>query len=146
MEVEIRRRQQTFIVFGIWAIIKIVLQLYLNPINWTQLFAEAGLDEPDFFNTLFYVVLVSMIILSVFFRLYIGLSAIGEGKGEKKRRTYLIVALAYVMIVVASYFQTPDSQRYSSEGIATSIIFDVTSSISLVAIILNSYKLRKLRE
>lgn len=153
MEVEVRRRRQTlyysgraFIVFGIWSFIKIFFRLYLNPVDWAELL---GVEVADFgyeYNLIFYAVLAIVAAIDILYRLYIGMSAIGEGKGKEKRITYVIFAVLYLILTVLSYTQASDDSDYLGGDAVTTVFLDVTSSIALVAIIINSWKLRKLRK
>lgn len=156
MEVEIRRRRQTlyysgraFIIFGVWSVIKIFVGLYLDPIDWVQLFGQLDVDisgvEQEF-NLILYLTMGIFASIAILLRLYIGLSAIGEGKGKKKRIFYVIFAVVYFFVILLSYIPSSDDADYLIGSILTTVILDVTSLISLVAIIINSYKLRKLVE
>lgn len=151
VEVEIRRRRQTlyysgraFVVFGIWSFIKIFFWLYLNPIDWAELVGVEISGFEDVYKLTFYVILAIIVFIDILFRLYIGLSAIGEEKGKKKRITYVIFAVLYIILTALSYTQASDDSNYLGGDTVTTVFLDVTSSIALVAIIINSWKLRKL--
>lgn len=151
MEVEIRRRRQTlyysgraFILFGVWSMIKIFFHLYLNPIDGVEI-AEAEMLDYKYLVHLIFWLAIGIVLLGDFvIRLYIGLSAMGEAKGKKKRILYLLFALLYMILTVYSYYPSSyDADNYSVE-IVTAIFLDATSSIALIAIIINSWKLRRL--
>ncbi len=156
METEIRRCQQTlyysgkaFIIFGVWSFIKIFSILYLNPTIWTDLFEAVDVDVSEyqyFLDLVFGIIMAAVVIIDIWSRLYIGLSAIAESRGKKKRIYYVILSIVYIILTAVSYFESMKEKTYSHENVATSLFIDVTSSIALAAIIVNSWKLRKFRK
>lgn len=153
MEVEVRRRQRTlyysgraFILFGIWSGVKTFFQLYLNPINWKAIMDAEMLDYEHAIRLFFYAIIVVSLTIDILLRLYIGISAIREGSGKRKRITYVIFAGLYLLLTVLNYIPLLTDADHNGWEIHTVIIFDVSSSIALLSIIINSWKLRKLSE
>lgn len=124
------------IVFGIWGAIKLLILAQADPIGLQDYLTESGS-------------LASLLVataVDLLFRFYIGLSAIGEGKGKKKGKGYLILGGIYYVVGFFSYlaFLTPHIASTSIWDLTASFIIDATSCIAVFLIIRSSLHLRKL--
>ncbi len=155
METEIRRRCQilfysgrAFILFGLWSTIKMFLWMYLKPFNWEEMFETAGVEQVDMdlmMKLMFYVLIIAFI-LGTCLRLYIGLSAIRESKGKKKKFTYVIMAMIYMGMIFYTNIQLFNGvDNNKAESLWMSLALDITNVIILTEMIINAWKLRKLR-
>lgn len=161
-QIEIRRSKDTLIVvgagtviFGIWTLVKMLSLLII----FRKETVEAVLDitgplegVSDRFTfwafTLIFTIMMAAV-LSV--RTYVGLSAIAEGRGKKRRKLYIF--LASLMVIFSAYtfcssFFTLDAPEQfgplTRNQSISALIIDATSMIMLVQMIVSALKIRKL--
>lgn len=139
----LRYSGQAFIIFGIWSVVKLMLQIYLNPIDWAGMALE---DIPAHtLQTITYLIVIFFMAMDILVRLYVGLSAITEAKGKQRRIVYLFAAALYIILTIVSLFPGEYDTNYEDKISFVTLFFDVTNIITLVIIIVDSWKLRKLR-
>lgn len=106
-QIEIRKSQNTLIVvgsgivlFSIWSMVKFLSMLFLlRNETVAGVMSIAGPVEGISDRAAFWVIAIVTIVIMSFisFRIYVGLSAIAEGRG--KRRGYLYIIIAMIMII-----------------------------------------------
>lgn len=152
MQKELRRRLDTITIlgtgicfFGIWGVIKIVMQAIANRNEFNDIVAG---NNRILYVLVVFAILAIILLLALAPHLYIGLSARGEGRRGKKHTAYLFVtgfmAALYIVSIVFSIVGLPSSDE--PEDVITSIILDLTVSVTLIQIIINSIKIKKLRK
>ena len=159
-----RRSQNTLIVvgtgiilFSIWTVVKtlgLVFMLKDESIAIARKAAdEIGSNVSD--QHLYYIVLAVMLIIMLLFlavRTYIGRAAISEGRGVRRRKGYLILAVILIIIntvAVTANYLLPESQEYlgelSTNNSMPALIIEVTSMIMMVEMVFAAVRLRRVR-
>ena len=136
------------IIFDVWTVIKVMLLFWVNEYK-----PGTNPEEALNFIPLWALALVLLVLsgLIVSPRLYIGFSAIAEGKGKCKKSGYLFVAGLIItinigMYIVAAVYQgmNLESFQLSADGILTMVI-DLTSLAIPIEMIVSARKVRRLR-
>lgn len=142
-ENDVRRYKSTLIysgmavvVFAVWGALKLFILDLVDPALIQRFLTQNGMVAG--FTLLGFIDLL--------LRFFIGLSAIGEGKGKKKSGVYLVVGGLYLGVGFAGYvfLVAPYILGAFVWGLAASILIDATSCIAMVLIIRASLGLRKL--
>ena len=161
----IRRSQNTLIVvgtgtilFSVWTVVKTLGTLILLKDEAVAVVRKTA-DENGIIISdqhLFYIVLaVTLIALLLFLavRTYIGLTAISEGRGLRRRIGYLILAVIMIIFnitaVVMNFVSTTsqDSHAVFSEDTSLSAhIIEITSIIMLVELVFSAIRIRIVRK
>lgn len=135
---------QAFIIFGIWSFVKVFLQIYLDPLDWSGMPIPEGISE-ELVILVYTILMVIFCLIDIPLRLYIGLSAMGEGKGKKKSIRYLVFAGVYMILTAYSYvWILTGEQDLLDWNMMLSIFLDITNALILVEIMICSWKLRKI--
>ena len=159
-----RRSQNTLIVvgtgiilFSIWTVVKtlgLIFMLKDESIAIARKVAdEIGISISD--QHLYYIVLAVMLIILLLFlavRTYIGRAAISEGRGVRRRKGYLILAVIMIIIntaAVAANYLLPESQEFlgelSTNNSLPAFIIEVTSMIMMAEMVFAAARLRRAR-
>ena len=93
------------IAFGLWSIVRVSLLFYLQRSRILQLIMEGELElltgqSTDTITAILFGVAIGFLILDLLFRLYIGLSAIREGNGKRRRLAYVVLAIVYLVFLL----------------------------------------------
>lgn len=148
MDAKIRQYQHNLIysgaatiLFGIWGIVKTCLVIFLNESTYDMAEISQGLPI-EVMYVIFGVVYIIIFGLAMLFRLYIGISAIQEGHGRKKRAIYVIITCLYLLWIALINGYMVYLDRTLNDCIT--IFLDVTCNICMVVIVYSSWNLRKL--
>lgn len=135
MERRLRKSQNNLVVigygviaFGVWSVIKIVLYTALNT-DINMLSAEGETVPVE----VFWFIMLIFLAFELSLRLYVGFSAVYEGRGRKKRFGYIILALLMALIsfaLVAANLAAFGSDESPGKTVVT-IIVEASSSIML---------------
>ena len=160
-----RRSQNTLIVvgtgiilFSIWTVVKTLGSLILLKDEAVAAIRktadEIGIILSD--QILFYIELAVTLIAMLLFlavRTYIGLAAISEGRGIRRRMGYLILAVIMIIFnitaVVMNFVSTTsqDSHAVFSEDTSLSAhIIEITSIVMLVELVFSAIRIRRVRK
>ena len=147
-EIKMRRYQNLLtvsglgvIICGLWSVLKTILALFMK---------EGLLGElPD--ETVIRVVLFAIIggifLIVVLLRLYVGLSARAEGFGKKKGYGYIVLAILMALASLASLVMIFfDANITSITELVVSIIFEATSLIATIELLVAAFTVKKLRK
>ena len=149
LESRLRSSGLAFIVFGVWSIVKIIMMITMSPI--AEIAEIEGAEELKGKIMLFLILAVLFFTgIEIIFRLFVGLSAMGEAKGKRKRIIYLIFAFIYlayygVNVVYSIIYMMSLVSGSGFYSFISSLILDSTTVFMLIMIITSSIKLRKLR-
>ena len=159
-----RRSQNTLIVvgtgvilFSIWTVVKTLGLIFIlkdESIAIARKVAdEIGISISD--QHLYYIVLAVMLIIMLMFlavRTYIGRAAISEGRGVRRRKGYLILAVIMIIIntaAVTANHLLPESQKFlgelSTNNSLPAFIIEVTSMIMMAEMVFAAIRLRGAR-
>ena len=135
MERRLRKSQNNLVVigygviaFGVWSVIKIVLYTALNT-DINMLSAEGETVPVE----VFWFIMLIFLAFELSLRLYVGFSAVYEGRGRKKRFGYIILALLMALTsfaLVAANLAAFGSDESPGKTVVT-IIVEASSSIML---------------
>ena len=148
LQIQLRKNQNTLIVvglgviaFGVWSVIKSVL---LTAFNGESLAALS--EQGTAYVAAFWILLGISLALDLRLRFYVGLAAINEGRGRKKRKAYIVwaflMAFMGALTVVAGLATIG---RYEPIGTTVvTVIVEATSCVLLVEMALAALKVKKL--
>ena len=136
------------IAFSVWTVIKsFMLMFQNNPTSKVE-----SLNLPHSLLEWIVCMLVLFLIMAVLTgpRLYIGISAISEGKGSRKRRGYIILATLIVLLnliifAVLLWLRGRPEMSQLVEFDPVAMVIEVTSMSALVELILSARRVRRLR-
>lgn len=153
----IRRRRIALIIagrgvilFGLWTLARAILMITLAGDSVISQYVGNGGDMADLTTGIVYICLLIIAGIDVILRLFVGLSAISEGKGKKVRYVYLVLAFVMAIFAVTDFFMRAYglykgyyAHDYSLSHIAERIV-DLTSLITTIDLIVQSFSLKKL--
>ena len=158
----IRKSQNTLIVvgtgtvlFSVWTAVKMLGTLFLlrnETVAAVRKLAEKnGIAVSD--TLIFYVLLagtVFFILLIVGVRTNVGLAAISEGRGRRRRKGYLFLAVIMItydfLAVIANIIGHNSQESFGALTINTSMssfVIELTSMIMLAGMVFSAVRLRK---
>lgn len=156
MDAKIRKNQnmlitsgKALIIFGIWAIVRLILYELLDSASLNALVLRPGIEiyREKSTEALFNLTIFSLFI-DLIFRLFLGSAAISEGKGQNRTPIYIVLDIIYVIFSILTdiYFLCSPSFFDFSLNSISSIFIDLTSIVALIIIIVSSISLRKLKK
>ena len=155
MEAEIRRHETTLIysgyaviAFGLWSIIRTVLMRLMDPAALQRLFFDDASLSLEEYGTVLYWILLVLLVLDLLYRTYLGMSAVREGQGQKKKWVYVVLAFLYAEGCVVGDVRaliSPPGGVYSLDLIVGTVV-DLTSCVALLEIVWASVHLRLLKK
>ena len=157
LETRVRRRRIALIIagrgvilFGLWTLVRTILMITLSGDSVIRQYVGNGGDMTNLTPGIVYICLIIIACIDVILRLFVGLSAISEGKGRKVRYVYLVLAFIMAIFAVTDYFlrvyglyKGYYTHDYSLSHIAERIV-DLTSLITTIDLIVQSFSLKKL--
>ena len=137
------------IIFGLWSVAKTVLCLVFSDQVREVLFGE----YPDLIQrVILYIIMAVFVGIDFLIRLYVGMSAMAEAGGRKKRFFYIIVAFIIFVLSVISfctvvYSSIYDESYYLSKlDVIISGVVELTCAYNLFELLYNSIRLRRLKK
>lgn len=129
------------IAFGLWSAIKIVLYTALNT-DINMLSSE----EETVSVVMFWIMMFVFLAFDLSLRLYVGFSAVYEGRGRKKRFGYIILALLMALTsfaLVVANLAAFGSDESPGKTVVT-IIVEASSSIMLIEMAIFAVRVKRL--
>ena len=153
MEAEYRRYQTNlayggiaFIAFGIWAAIK---NFVFSRVNVDALVQQSNADLDTQINNATELIGVLIVcILLILFHVYMGMSAVRDSRGKKKRRMiYLTLAVIYIIATIGDdcYWICVQVNGNMADTNMTNYIIDMTCVIALIVVLVSAHKLSRYR-
>lgn len=155
MEKELRRSQSNLrilgtgvIAFTLWVVLKSALVLLLVSDRAPQ---TDGAAEMTAGAWVFVAVLLSVAVLLVLLRLYLGFSARAEGMGKPRGRTYVVLAFVFfsfqILLFVLTLLQLliAGLMEQSLLEFAASLLLEISSMVTMGEMAFTAVKVRKLR-
>ena len=150
------------IVFGAWAALKVYLLVMFRKAELIKGLREFVPEDagPVDDEVLVYVVLIAAtvyVLIELGMRLFVGLSAISEGRGSRSGRLYIFFAILLILsglIVVAAdtYEMVTFSPilefgnfSLSRSDAATSFIVDLTSLVMEVQMVVSAFRIKRFK-
>ncbi|MBQ6438609.1 MAG: hypothetical protein IJJ06_00555 [Mogibacterium sp.] len=161
----IRRSENTLIVvgtgtilFSVWTVVKTLGMLFLLKDESVAAVRKA-VDESGFKlsdQSIFYIVLVVTLIIMILFlavRIFIGLSAISEGRGSRRRKGYLVLAVIMIITSITAaavnLFSAKSQEPLvvlSNDASISAHIVEFTSVVMLVELVFSAMRIRRVRK
>ena len=137
------------ITFGLWSIIKFIMSMVMQPINFEDAANDEMADPAAKIIALIIVGAIVVIILAIIFavHLYIGLSAYKEGINGKKGSFYLAVAVVMALAICLTmtlYFVPHDNTEGVTMSNIAAFFIDLTTVVILIDTIYAALMSRKL--
>lgn len=151
------------VVFGLWSVVKyaglmlmrrsIILEEFRKSSDFVGI-AQSGVSDNVVFNIMFGMVL-TLLVMDLLFRLYIGASAVAEGRGTRRRKNGIYIFLAFIMVLIgittivtsiASGFNSHEPETvamFGNESSVTTVIIEATSTVMLMQMIHSARMVRK---
>lgn len=156
MEKELRKRQSLLVdtgmgmvMFGIWSVVKINMYLALSSVFSEALQITTQALEPDepYFIMGFWIIIAVFLVGNLSLHLYIGLSAVADGKGRKKGYAYILLTAA----LLASNLQTNwyvyrTGLRQITINSFMGIFLDMASLYVIVELLITAIRVKRLRK
>lgn len=147
LQIRLRKNQNTLVVigwgviaFGVWSALKVVLYSALSTDSTRT--SLNGRTEV----VVFWILIGIVLALDLCLRLYVGLSAVKEGRGVKKRKAYIVLAFLMAFISFMSFVLGPLALRggESVGSVLVSSVVEATSCTMLVEMALSAIKVKRL--
>ena len=154
LQIQLRKNQDTLkivglgvMVFGVWSIVKTILY---TTAQWSSITEEIVVPEAN--ETIAKMVYIFMIavtmVVEIAVRLYIGRSAIAEGRGERRRPGYIAVAFLIAFLglaLTASAIVIPGIHIELNLELLASLFVEITSAVITFEMCWSAVRVRKLR-
>lgn len=154
LQIQLRKNQDTLkivglgvMAFGAWSIVKSILY---TTAQWSSIKEEIVVPEAN--ETIAKMVYIFMIavtmVVEIAVRLYIGRSAIAEGKGERRRPGYVVVAFLITAIgltLTVTAFVVPGIRMELNLDLLASLFVEITSAVVTFEMCWSAIRVRKLR-
>ncbi|MBR3586451.1 MAG: hypothetical protein IKO00_10545 [Oscillospiraceae bacterium] len=154
LHIQLRKNQDTLkivglgvMAFGAWSIVRTILYTTLQ---WNSIIENMVEQELSAKTAGIMYIIVSVMIMAVeiAIRLYIGRSAIAEGKGERKRSGYIVVAFLIALLnlsLMFSFFMLLGTRTEISLDALVTMFVELTSTVILLEMCQSAIRVRKLR-
>ena len=153
LHIQLRKNQDTLkivglgvMAFGAWSIVRTILYTTLQ---WNSIIENMVEQELSAKTAGIMYIIVSVMIMAVeiAIRLYIGRSAIAEGKGERKRSGYIVVAFLIALLnlsLMFSFFMLLGTRTEISLDALVTMFVELTSTVILLEMCQSAIRVRKL--
>ena len=138
------------IIFGIYFVIRTTMDFYLHPEEFSGMFEDISVPR-IFVWIAFWVILSVFFVLYFLVWLYVGRSALKEGRGEKKRTLYLVPVLLQILLLIISIISDFREMAVAAgflEGTANirniTIVLDLTFLYILAVLLVSAIRCRKI--
>lgn len=154
MEKELRKQQNLLvdagigvIMFGIWGVAKINMYLAMSSEfaeAWRITVQESKPGE-EFLLTGVWILIAVLLISSLSLRLYIGLSAVADGKGKKKGNAYLLLTVVFLVFSLQTSWHTYLEVQQIDFNEVMCFFLDVASLYVILEVLIAGFRVKRLR-
>lgn len=164
-QITIRKAQNTLIVvgtgtilFGIWTAVRMFGRLFMLRDETVETMRRlAGETIAQFSDSdVFIITIIATVFFMLLFlcvRTFVGLSALAEGRGLRRRRLYLPIAaimiISYFVSFFINFFTVTEENNLGvlmPQTTFSGLIIDLTSIIMLTEMIVSAIRIRKLNQ
>ena len=154
LQIQLRKNQDTLkivglgvMAFGAWSIVKSILY---TTAQWSSIKEEIVVPEAnETIAKMVYLFMIAVILtVEIAIRLYIGRSAIAEGRGERRRPGYVVVAFLITAIgltLTVTAFVVPGIRMELNLDLLASLFVEITSAVITLEMCWSAIRVRKLR-
>jgi hypothetical protein len=139
------------LVFGMWSVLKFIIQT-INGVDVSAQLAELDVEshEDKLFIMLFTIIFLAIIAFAILlFHSYVGIKAIGYGRGVSRKRGFLIPAGVMAVLNVVSvimYFRPKDGTINFDDTRIAALLVDITLCYILFDMIFSAIRLGILKK
>ena len=134
------------IFFGFWSLFKFIMVATINGFKLSD-YTTSYNNYTTFDIVFFYIILALLWIIVTFIQFYIGYCAILLGRGKKKRRAFLVLALIILLSTIYSLqFYFLDDPSKTSDTTAASIMVDLALCFALLDMLISAFKRRQVKK
>ena len=153
LQIQLRKNQDTLkivglgvMAFGAWSIIRTIL--YITS-QWSSIVEEITVPEVSetIMKTMYFFMTAVVLAVEIAIRLYIGRSAVAEGKGERRRPGYIAVAFLIAFLglaLTASAIVMPGIHIELNLDLLASLFVEITSAVITFEMCWSAVRVRKL--
>lgn len=156
MEKKLRKQQNLLvdagmgvILFGIWGVAKINMYMAMSSEfaeAWQSAIQISGVDGELFTRGLWIFISV-ILVIDLLSRLYIGFSAVADGKGKKKGYGYIVLsALVLVSNLHSSWLTYSSGFQQINVNTVMGLLMEVASLYVMVEVTITAIRVRRLRK
>ena len=154
LQIQLRKNQDTLkivglgvMAFGAWSIVKSILY---TTAQWSSIKEEIVVPEAnETIAKMVYLFMIAVILtVEIAIRLYIGRSAIAEGRGERRRPGYVVVAFLITAIgltLTVTAFVVPGIRMELNLEALVSLFVEITSAVITLEMCWSAIRVGKLR-
>ena len=162
--IRIRRSQSTLVavgtgimLLGVWSAIKAYSYILLRRgslIEEVRSYAEEGTELTDGMLLAGVIVVFTIyVLIELGVRLFIGRSAIAEGKGHRSGKMYIPLTILLIIVTALIIFAEgysmvdgkPDSNVTEVDW-ATSLVIDITSLVMMIEMVVSAFRVKKYKK
>ena len=138
------------IAFGVWSVIKTVLYVAFHTES-----VLGSLEGDKYLILTFWILLGGVLAIGLALRLYIGLSAIAEGKGKKRKAGYIVLSLlmsvlSFVLLAGGEPMLRRDVLAQGFAGAAgntaVTLMVEMTSDVLLLEMSISAIRVRRMKK
>lgn len=156
MERELRRQQNLLVdagmgmvMFGIWGVVKINIFLALSSDfaeAWHTALQESEVAE-EYILAGLWIVIAIYLVMVLFSRLYIGMSAVADGKGKKKGYAYILMTVVLLVFNLHTnwYIYTEERPVINLNWIM-GVLLDMASLQIMMELLIAAIRVKRLRK
>ena len=153
LQIKLRKNRDTLkivgsgvIAFGIWSVIKALLYSELNMGTFLASIEESPVLTEAMLKTAFRIIIAIILLIDLAIRLFVGLSAIGEGRGKRKHYVYIAMAflIAAVSFISVFFLILKPGEDSSLLELVVTLVIEVTSAVTLMQMCFSAIRVKKL--
>ena len=131
------------IAFGVWSVIKTVLYVAFHTES-----VLGSLEGDKYLILTFWVLLGGVLAIGLALRLYIGLSAIAEGKGKKRKAGYIVLSLlmSVLSFVLLAAGLLAQGFAGAAGNTAVTLMVEMTSDVLLLEMSISAIRVRRMKK
>ena len=153
MQLELRRQQNNLVILGggviafsLWGLLKMLLILITANTQKNYIIQDVGEGTAE--KIAFYVLFFIFIFADLLFRIYIGRSAIAEGRGKRKGTLYLLFAILLFVFYMAGiglnmFIKLAEYESLEDRIVRT--VIDITSAVIYLELFISALRTRAIQ-
>ena len=154
MQLELRRQQNNLVILGggviafsLWGLLKMLLILITANTQKNYIIQDVGEGTAE--KIAFYVLFFIFIFADLLFRIYIGRSAIAEGRGKRKGTLYLLFAILLFVFYMAGiglnmFIKLAEYESLEDRIVRT--VIDITSAVIYLELFISALRTRAIQK
>lgn len=153
MQLDLRRQQNNLVILGggviafsLWGLLKMLLILITANTQKNYILQDVGEGMAE--KIAFYVLFFIFIFADLLFRIYIGRSAIAEGRGKRKGTLYLLFAILLFVFYMAGiglnmFIKLAEYESLEDRIVQT--VIEITSAVIYLELFISALRTRAIQ-